>query len=173
LRDRMELEFLVADVEHKLSVVEDEGVWRVAFGDVEIRAEVVPVEPNVFWVRTSEGSSVVCAAESEGKLYAFIAGRQYLMQRSVREVRRRTGSGGTLKAGEIVESPMPGVIVKVPVGEGDLVEAGQVLVVVESMKMENGIQARGQARVKTVHVKAGDSVGFGSPLVELEPVAAA
>jgi biotin carboxyl carrier protein len=167
----MELEFLVDDREHKLSVTETEDVWHVALGDAEIQAKVVPVEPNVFWISTSEGSSVVYAAENEGKLYAFVGGRQYFIERPAREVRRRAGAGGTLKTGEIVGSPMPGVIVKVPVGEGDVVEAGQVLVVVESMKMENGVQARGEARVKKVHVKAGDSVGFGSPLVELEPVA--
>jgi biotin carboxyl carrier protein len=166
----MELEFLVEDVEHAFSVVEKDGVWHVDFGDVEIQAEVVPVEPNVFWISTSEGASVVYAAENQGKLYAFIGGRQYCIEKPAKEARRRARAGGALKTGEVVESPMPGVIVKVPVSEGDVVEAGQVLVVVESMKMENGVQARAQARVKRVHVSAGDSVGFGSPLVELEPV---
>ncbi len=166
----MEFEFLVEDRERKLQVVEKDGHWQAVFGDAEIRAEIVPVEPNVFWITTSEGSSVVYAAENEGKLYVSVQGRQYCIQKPAREVRRRSGAGGTLKTGEIVGSPMPGVIVKVPVSEGDVVDSGQVLVVVESMKMENGVQARAKARVKRVHVRAGDSVGFGSPLVELAPV---
>ena len=166
----MEFEFLVEGKEQKLNVTEVDGVWHAGFGDAEIQAEVVPVEANVFWITSSERSSVVYAAENEGKRYVFIEGRQYCIEKPAREIRRRSGAGGSLKTGEIVGAPMPGVIVKVPVSEGDVVEAGQVLVVVESMKMENGVQARGEARVKVVHVKAGDSVGFGSPLVELEPV---
>ena len=169
----MEFEFQIENKEQKLSVEEKDGVWHAVFGDAEIQAEVVAVEPNVFWINTSEGSSLVYAAENDGKCYAFVDGRQYCFEKPAKEVRRRSGAGGTLKSGEIVGAPMPGVIVKVPVSEGDVVEANQVLVVVESMKMENGVQASGDARVKKVHVKAGDSVGFGSPLVELEPVDAA
>lgn len=169
----MEFEFTVEGKEQKLKVEEKDGVWRAAFGEDEIQAEVVTAEPNVFWIATSEGSFVVYAAENDGKSYAFVNGRQYCVEKPAKEARRRSGAAGSLKAGEVVEAPMPGVIVKVPVGEGDIVEAGQVLVVVESMKMENGVVTRGKARVKKVHVKAGDSVGFGSPLVELEPVEAA
>jgi biotin carboxyl carrier protein len=166
----MEFEFLVEGVEQELSVEEKDGVTHAAFGEEEISAEVVPVEPNVFWVTTSNGSAVVYAAENGGKCYVFVGGRQYFIEKPAKETRRRSGAGGSLKSGEVVAAPMPGVIVKVPVGEGDVVEAGQVVVVVESMKMENGVQAAGAARVKKIHVKAGDSVGFGAPLVELEPV---
>jgi len=166
----MELEFLVDGNERKLSVEEKDGVWRAAFGEEEISAEVVSVEPNVFRVATPEGAVVVYAAEENGKTYAFVSGRQYFIEKPAKESRRRSGAGGGLKAGEVIGATMPGVIVKVPVGEGDVVEAGQVVVVIESMKMENGIQAGGRARVKKTHVKAGDSVVFGAPLVELEPV---
>jgi biotin carboxyl carrier protein len=166
----MEFEFLVDGEEQKLSVEEKDGVWLAAFGDCEIRAEVVSVEPNVFRIATADGAFVVHAAEDEGRTYAFVRGRQFCIEKPAKEVRRRSGAGGTLKTGEIVGASMPGVIVKVPVSEGDVVEAGQVVVVIESMKMENGIQATATARVKKVLVKAGDSVVFGAPLVELEPV---
>ncbi len=166
----MEFEFLVDGKERKLSVEEKDGVWQAVFGEGEVRAEVVSVEPNVFWIATSEGTFVVCAAENEGKSYAFVRGRQYCIEKPTKESHRRSGGPGTINAGGVVAATMPGVIVKVPVSEGDLVDSGQVVVVVESMKMENGIQATGRARVKKVHVKAGDSVVFGAPLVELEPV---
>ena len=166
----MEYEFLVEGEERKLSIEEKDGVWRASFGEGEISAEVVSVEPNVFWIAAPEGAVVVYAAEDNGKTYAFVRGRQYIIEKPAKETRRRSGAGGGLKTGEIIGATMPGVIVKVPVGEGDIVEAGQVVVVIESMKMENGIQAGGKARVKKVHVKAGDSVVFGAPLVELEPV---
>jgi biotin carboxyl carrier protein len=166
----MEFEFLVEGKEQKLNVEEKDGAWRAVFGDTEIDAEVVAVEPNVYWITAENGSSIVYVAEENGKRYAFIDGRQYFVERPAAETRRRSGAGGSLKSGEVIEAPMPGTIVKVPVEEGEVVEAGQVVVVVESMKMENGVQASGAARVKRIHVKAGDSVGFGTALVELEPV---
>lgn len=166
----MEFEFQIEGKELKVCIEKKDGLWRAEVGDAEITAEVVTVEPNVFWISTPESSGVVYVAEGKGVRYAFLNGRQYCIERPAKENRRKGGAGGSLKSGEVVAAPMPGVIVKVPVKEGDVVEAGQVVVVVESMKMENGVQASGAARVKKVHVKSGDSVGFGSPLVDLAPV---
>jgi biotin carboxyl carrier protein len=166
----MEFQFVVDDKEEKLSIEEKDGLWLVKFDGEAIEAEVVPVAPNTFWVNASGKSFVAYAAANEGKFYVSVAGRQYCITRPVPVARRKSGLGGTLKTDEVVGAPMPGVIVKVSVDEGEIVKTDQVLVVVESMKMENNIRARGDARVKRVHVKAGDSVNFGSPLVELEPV---
>jgi len=165
----MDFEFLVGEKEEKLSFEEKDGTYLVKLGDTEFQAEVFPVAPNVFWITSSEKSFVVYAAKNEGKYYVFVEGQQYCIEKPSAQVRRKT-SGGAVKAEEVVGAPMPGVIVKVPVSEGDVVKADEVLVVVESMKMENDIRAHGEARIKAVHVKAGDSVNFGSPLVELEPV---
>ena len=67
-----------------------------------------------------------------------------------------------------VTAIMPGAILKVLVAEGDPVEAGDVVVILEAMKMENEIQAHRAGRVKTVHVGPGDSVENGQALVEIE-----
>ncbi len=66
-----------------------------------------------------------------------------------------------------VEAAMPGVVVSVDVAEGDLVEDGQTLVVLDAMKMQNPIGADGAGRVERVHVKVGETVSSGDPLVEL------
>lgn len=67
-----------------------------------------------------------------------------------------------------VRTSMPGKIVDVKVKVGDVVAAGQTLVILEAMKMENAINAKGAARVKAVLVKAGQAVESGALLVELE-----
>jgi len=166
----MEFQFVVEDREQKLTIEEKDGLWLAKFDDDTIEAEIVPVAPSTFWINVSGRSFVAYAVENEGKSYVSVAGRQYCIAKSAPGARRQSDIGGTLKTEEVVGAPMPGVIVKVPVSEGEVVTANQVLVVVESMKMENNVRARGEARVKRVHVKAGDSVNFGSPLVELEPV---
>jgi pyruvate carboxylase subunit B len=65
-------------------------------------------------------------------------------------------------------APMPGLIVRVGVAPGDTVHAGQGIVVMEAMKMENELRAPGDGRVKAVHARAGLAVEKGAVLVELE-----
>uniref|UniRef100_A0A8D0R2I4 Propionyl-CoA carboxylase alpha chain, mitochondrial n=1 Tax=Sus scrofa TaxID=9823 RepID=A0A8D0R2I4_PIG len=68
----------------------------------------------------------------------------------------------------ILHSPMPGVVVAVSVKPGDLVAEGQEICVIEAMKMQNSMTAGKTGKVKSVHCKAGDTVGEGDLLVELE-----
>ncbi|XP_069323712.1 propionyl-CoA carboxylase alpha chain, mitochondrial isoform X7 [Eulemur rufifrons] len=68
----------------------------------------------------------------------------------------------------ILRSPMPGVVVAVSVKPGDVVAEGQEICVIEAMKMQNSMTAGKTGKVKSVHCKAGDTVGEGDLLVELE-----
>ncbi|XP_049634573.1 propionyl-CoA carboxylase alpha chain, mitochondrial [Suncus etruscus] len=68
----------------------------------------------------------------------------------------------------ILRSPMPGVVVAVAVQPGDMVAEGQEICVIEAMKMQNSMTAGKTGKVKSVQCKAGDTVGEGDLLVELE-----
>ena len=68
-------------------------------------------------------------------------------------------------AGEAVNAPMPGNILKVNVKAGDAVKSGTVLVVLEAMKMENEIMAPKDGTVTQVLVNKGSTVDTGAPLV--------
>jgi biotin carboxyl carrier protein len=67
----------------------------------------------------------------------------------------------------VIKSPMPGIVIDVPVNEGDTVEAGRALVVVESMKMHNEFHAPRAGTVKAVRVGKGDKVLQNTILVTL------
>ena len=69
--------------------------------------------------------------------------------------------------GEQVNSPMPGTIVKVNVTAGKNVKSGEVLVVLEAMKMENEIMAPHDAKVLQVLADVGTKVDTGTPLIVL------
>lgn len=69
--------------------------------------------------------------------------------------------------GEAVSAPMPGTILSVNVSAGQSVKGGQVLVVLEAMKMENEIKAPHDATVASVVVAKGESVDTGAVLVTL------
>lgn len=65
-----------------------------------------------------------------------------------------------------VKAPMPGLIVDLKVKEGDAVKTGDTLLILEAMKMENIIKATGEAVVKSVKAKKGDSVEKNQVLIE-------
>ena len=70
-------------------------------------------------------------------------------------------------AGKVVESPLPGVVVSIAVTEGQAVKAGDLLLTLEAMKMENAIQADNAGTVTKILVSNGQSVQSGDPLVEI------
>ena len=70
-----------------------------------------------------------------------------------------------LAAGDVVKSPMPGNILKINVSQGQQVKEGDVLIVLEAMKMENEIVAPKNGSVAQIAVSKGQVVETGSPLV--------
>ena len=75
---------------------------------------------------------------------------------------------GDAAADREIHAPMPGLVLRVLVAPGDAVEAGQGVVVLEAMKMENEIQAQVAGVVKKIFVEEGQSVEGGDPLFEIE-----
>ena len=64
-------------------------------------------------------------------------------------------------------APMPGMVVRGDVAEGDIVEAGQGVVIMEAMKMENELTAEAQGIVSKIHIEEGQAVEKGKVLVDL------
>ena len=93
-------------------------------------------------------------------------------ERRARRPRRSSSSSGGASAGGgsgEVRTPMQGTVIKVLVDVGDTVEAGQPVVVLEAMKMENNLLAGCSGTVNEVRVSAGDLVGGGDLVVMIEP----
>lgn len=80
--------------------------------------------------------------------------------------RQVAGSGDS--GAKEVRASMPGIVVSVEVGVGDAIEAGQTLVILEAMKMQNPIAAEGSGSIKAVHVEAGQAVAAGEVLLSIE-----
>lgn len=87
------------------------------------------------------------------------------------EVRVKPGEGNIIKStsgGHSVKAPLPGNIFKMLVKEGDTVKKGDVLLIMEAMKMENNIIAEKDGFIKSIKVKVGDNVLQNDTLLEYE-----
>jgi biotin carboxyl carrier protein len=107
----------------------------------------------------------------EDALQVLLRGTLYeVFVEDEREKRLRAAAGGgAADSGEFVlKAPMPGLVVKVPVEEGAEVSQGDVLLILESMKMQNELKAPRDGTVNRVLVKAGDSVEQRQTLLSLE-----
>ena len=93
--------------------------------------------------------------------WVHLTGRPYKWERV------EPGSPGAEDEGGLV-APMPGKVLEVPVSEGDTVEAGAPLMVLEAMKMEHRIVASSDGTVTNIHFNAGDQVAQGATLLDLE-----
>jgi biotin carboxyl carrier protein len=100
----------------------------------------------------------------------LMRGHLYLVRVEDERQRRLRESAGPppLEAGEFhLKSPMPGLVVGVPVEEGQTVNAGQNLIILESMKMQNELKSPRQGVVTRVRVRAGDRVEQNQPMLTL------
>jgi biotin carboxyl carrier protein len=91
-----------------------------------------------------------------------------VLDERTRHIRSLTGGGDQRRAAEVLKAPMPGLVVRVQAREGDAVEAGAGLIVLEAMKMENELKAAAPGVVKSVRVAPGEAVEKGQVLVEFE-----
>ncbi|MGI9537029.1 MAG: biotin/lipoyl-containing protein [Desulfocapsaceae bacterium] len=84
------------------------------------------------------------------------------------EVARFMPQPSRKKSENVLECPMPGMIVDVKIEAGERVYRGQELIILESMKMESAVAAPADAIVESVHVNPGDAVETGSTLIQFE-----
>ena len=106
-------------------------------------------------------------AEAEiinGQLWIHFQDKTWCIEKTKSGTKSR-GSKKVNKQNEIT-APMPGKIIKIAVKENDRVEIGQVLVIMEAMKMEYTLKASRQAQIQKINVQSGQQVKLGETLVE-------
>ncbi|HEY4718422.1 MAG TPA: biotin/lipoyl-containing protein [Anaerolineales bacterium] len=107
----------------------------------------------------------------EGLLQVLMRGVLY--EASVEDEREKrlsaTGGQGTVTTGEyLLRAPMPGLVVNIPLQDGEPVKKGDVLLILESMKMQNELKSPREGKVARIQVKAGDSVEQRQILLAVE-----
>ncbi|HUF12101.1 MAG TPA: biotin/lipoyl-containing protein [Longimicrobiales bacterium] len=90
-----------------------------------------------------------------------------------RAIRAMTGQGAAPRGPAAIRAPMPGLVTRIEVAAGDSVRAGQGIVVIEAMKMENELRADADAVVDRILVEPGQAVEKGAILVQMRAAEAA
>ncbi len=157
--------------------------WRVADSfeligsrrtGVDVTVDGVPVRvhlvegPNVDPIVRGEGAGqeeTVTLLEARGGVYAFAGGRQAFVE--LVDPLAQTAAGAGEGDGAIL-APMTGRLVEVAVADGEAVEAGQRLAVVEAMKMEHALMAPYAGVVRDLEAGVGDQVEMGATLMRVE-----
>ncbi len=114
---------------------------------------------------------VVHAREGKGRYALDIDGHRYHVEalgERARVIQELAARSAPPAGPSPVIAPMPGLVVRVNVAVGDTVTAGQGVLVMEAMKMENELRASAAATVKSVRVTPGTAVEKGTVLIELE-----
>jgi acetyl/propionyl-CoA carboxylase alpha subunit len=144
---------------------EDEGLVHAELSDIEgSPVRMVKLGTHVYRVVVEKG-------QGRGNYSLWVDGHRFETEaldertRSIRDLSAaRAGPSGPAP----IIAPMPGLIVRVNVSVGDRVEAGQGLVVMEAMKMENELRTTAAGTVRSVEVSPGTAVEKGALLVALE-----
>jgi len=137
---------------------------------VEVDFESIEEQP-VFSLIVDGKSYEAYVYHGEENLEVLVKGRLYHANvEDERERRLRAASGGAVvQSGPFhLKAPMPGLIVAVPVAEGQKVKTGDVLLILESMKMQNELKAPRDGVVSRIHVMTGDSVEQRQKLLSVE-----
>lgn len=157
-------------------LVVDIAADGVHFGDESLSAHVEDVSGTPVHMVTigTEVHRVLVKRDRErgkGCYSLWVGGYRFdveaLDERS-KIIRELSGDKNKITGPAPINAPMPGLIVRVNVQVGDEVQAGQGVVVMEAMKMENELRSSSAGRVKTILAQPGSAVEKGARLVELE-----
>jgi biotin carboxyl carrier protein len=144
-----------------------DGTFVVTVDGVRHEVDARKLESD-FYSLLVDGRSYEVTVETRRDGYHVRHGAAGIVVRLSDPSRAARAGFATASGPERVVSAMPGKVVRVLVGEGDRVEAGQGIAVVEAMKMENEIAASRAGRVASISVRPNDTVEGGAVLAVIE-----
>jgi biotin carboxyl carrier protein len=169
----MHLEVKSGDRTAKIEILQQEGsFYKVKIDNKEYELDVEKVSDGIYSVLNNgqslnlemiEGESInaykVNALSNYFEIEVIDARTRYLMS-----------TKGEHESGDnLVMSPMPGKVVRIPVEEGQKVEKGQTVIVISAMKMESEYKAPVSGTVHHILVKEGATINGHQPLIEITP----
>jgi biotin carboxyl carrier protein len=147
----------------------DNGSWRCLLDGREVQIDAVPAQPDVLSLLIADKAYQIRRERLASDLRIWVGDQPYSAEvsdpRSLRNRKTRADSG---KGPRPLVAPMPGKVVRFLVAENSAVEAGQGVVIVEAMKMQNEIKSPKKGTVLRLAVAEGAAVNAGDVLAIVE-----
>ena len=145
-----------------------ENHLKVSAGEktLDVRYTVI-TDHHVHWVVDGVGINAFITGE-KGEKTILIRGVPYVVQDADIQTRTRKGARDQTNLPQVITPPMPSVVVRIMVAEGDQVQKGDGVIVLTAMKMETTLTAPFPGRVTGINVSVGEKVMPGKILVDIE-----
>ena len=162
-------EVMIADKTYRVELTRAAEQWKCRLDGRELLLDVVSTQEGVLSLLL-EGKSYAVKQETIGTETNVVIGHERfnVAVRDPRSFRSRHRAGAGEQGVMKIKAPMPGKVVRILAAVGTQVEAGQSVVVIEAMKMQNELKAPKNGVVKKINVAEGAAVDAGQSLAEVE-----
>jgi biotin carboxyl carrier protein len=166
----MKFEVVINNARRIIELERDADRWRISLDGEPIEADAIEISPNIFSILLNGKSHEVRVTPTAiGALALQTAHREFTAEViDPRAWRGRRHGALEAEGRQQIVAPMPGKIIRVLVQAGEKVQAGQGLLVVEAMKMQNEIRSPKSGTVERLLVKEGQPVNAGEALAWID-----
>jgi len=162
----MKYNFLHLNKTYKIKIEKSGDIYTTVIDNITYEVTDFTARQNSISFKLGNKLCSIYFAEEKGKTHLAIDGDYFVIE--LEKGKAISAKGPVQQKGNSVASPMPGLLVKMPVAKGDEVTTGTILAIVEAMKMENELRAPRDGVVKKINYKEGEQVDALKPIVELE-----
>ncbi|MGA3089051.1 MAG: biotin/lipoyl-containing protein [Terriglobales bacterium] len=165
----MVYEIIVGGIPHRLELEKVTGVWECRLDGKQVQVDAVIPRRDVLSLLVDGHAYEIKREQSATDLHMWVGSSRFAVElRDPRSLRSRQKAGADDTGPRKIVAPMPGRIVRLLVAENSEVEAGQGIVVVEAMKMQNEIKSPKKGVVKKLSAISGTAVNPGDVLAIVE-----
>ena len=163
-------EVLIDGKAHKVEIEKRERTWHCTVDGKTFEVDAAMTARDVMSLLVDNKAHEIKREFSlNGETHVIIGSERFAAEvRDPRSLRSRKAAGAAGEGPQKITAPMPGKVVRILVKQGDAVEAGQGVLVVEAMKMQNEIKSPKKGTVQKIAVAEGGSVAAGDALAVIE-----
>jgi biotin carboxyl carrier protein len=163
----MKFEYMIDQVRHQIEIEAKDGGYVARIGEKVVDVKIISSDEQAFELEI-DGQKMQANWAIDGKIKRWVAfqGREWLVEKATRS--KRSGSSDSKSNESQVFAPMPGQVRQVLVSDGDSITAGQLLFILEAMKMEIRVLSPRDGTVSKLHIEIGQQVDKDDLLLEIE-----
>ncbi len=171
-RNLMSIQLTYDEKEYQIDVNKSEDKFQFIIEGAEYECQLIYTDSGEVDFKIGNDSySAAFGVGEEGLIKVNINGSDFQMSRNdLLETEQTTAyeDDTSMNEGAFILSPIPGRVFKIPVDEGDEIKKGDIVVIIDAMKMENNIVSKRDGKIAKIMVTLDEMVEAGAPLVEIE-----